>query len=632
MDWHTPIRYVPLVGPVYEKKLLKLEIETVADLLWHKPLRFDDYSRMPKLNSISDGETVTLIGQVISAKNVYTRSRKQIQYVTVTDETGIAEAVWFNQPFIITGLRPGMQVALAGKAQREAREVSFKGPQYEIIRSNKPLLHTGRLVPIYAQTAGVSSKWLRSRIASLLENKELLAEYLPSQLIRAESLTSIAETLQSFHFPKNLDDFEIAKTRLVFEELFLLQLNAGMRRNEWQTAKRRQSFVIAKTAQQEFNQNVPFVLTNSQQKVTAEIINDLTLPTPMNRLLQGDVGSGKTVVAAFVTYLTFLNKQQTLFMAPTEILAEQHFKTLTQLLTPLGVSVGLQTGAHKAIVKGRKKTPKKYDVLVGTHALIENTVALEHIGLVVIDEQHRFGVKQRALLRQKGEVPHVLTMTATPIPRTIALTFHGDLDLSTIDELPQGRKPIKTWVVPEQKRADAYTWIEKEITKTNPHAQAFIVVPFIEPSETLATVKAATKEFENLQKKVFPNLKLGLIHGKLKASDKQKILDGFREGTYDILVATPVVEVGIDIPRASIMVIEEADRFGLAQLHQLRGRVGRNDQQAYCLLFSKSRSPQTRKRLKHLETTTQGAKLAELDLSLRGAGAIFGTKQHGAQE
>ena len=396
----------------------------------------------------------------------------------------------------------------------------------------------------------------------------------------------------------------------------------------------------------EFLNKLPFTLTNAQKRVADEIFKDLNRTKPMNRLLEGDVGSGKTVVSAIAMYLSFLNGFQSVLMAPTEILAQQHYQTIFKLLSPFKIKVGLATGSKKEGIKNQesgiknKKQNKNhnsqfiihdskstFDVLVGTHAVLSKTISFQNLGLVVIDEQQRFGVEQRALIRNKGKNPHLLTMTATPIPRTIALTLYGDLDLSILDEMPIGRKQIKTWLVPPEKRDGAYFWIEKQIKETK--SQVFVVCPFIEESETMQTVKAASKEFENLKNNVFKDLKLGLLHGKMKAKDKGEVLTKFRDGKIDILVATPVVEVGIDVPNATIIVIEASERFGLAQLHQLRGRVGRGDKQSYCLLFTESKNLQTLERLKAMEKHNVGSELAELDLRLRGPGEIYGTMQHG---
>jgi ATP-dependent DNA helicase RecG len=367
---------------------------------------------------------------------------------------------------------------------------------------------------------------------------------------------------------------------------------------------------------------LPFDLTGAQKRSVEEILNDLTAQKPMNRLLEGEVGSGKTVVGAIAMYVAHLNGFQSAFMAPTEILAQQHFKTISELLSPFKVKVELVTGTTK-------KPSNDFNVLIGTHALVYKKVKFKKLGLVIVDEQQRFGVEQRSMIKEKGKNVHLLTMTATPIPRTVALTIYGDLDLSILDQMPVGRKIVKTWLVPPEKRTGAYDWIKKQIMENK--TQVFIVCPFIEESETMVTVKAATKEFERLKNEVFPDLKLGLLHGKLKVKEKTEILKVFRDKKIDILVSTPVVEVGIDIPNATVMLIEEADRFGLAQLHQLRGRVGRSDKQSYCLLFTSSKNEITIERLKAMETLYSGAELAELDLKLRGPGQIFGTSQHGRQ-
>ncbi len=422
------------------------------------------------------------------------------------------------------------------------------------------------------------------------------------------------------------------RQRLAFDELLTLEIIQQTKRREWQKQILSSPLKIDKTKISEFISSLPFNLTKSQVLVTDEILSDLAKNKPMNRILEGDVGSGKTVVGAIAIYATYLNGLNSVIMAPTEILAEQHFQTLKKLLEPFGLKIGLLTSSHKIsrihnpCLAGRQ-AESRINVLIGTHALLEKKVNLDKVKLIIIDEQHRFGVKQRSILREKGDTPHVLTMTATPIPRTIALTLYGDLDLSVINEMPMGRKTIKTWVVPPVKRNSAYDWIRKQVLAYK--SQAFIVCPFIEPSETFSSIKAATEEFIKLKKQIFPDLKLALLHGNIKSKEKIQILTDFKNNKYDILVATPVVEVGIDIPRATIMMIEAAERFGLAQLHQLRGRVGRNDKQAYCLLFTSMETKTDITRLKYMQTTLDGPKLAELDLKIRGPGNIFGEFQHG---
>ena len=498
------------------------------------------------------------------------------------------------------------------------------------------------MVPIYNETFGISSKWLRARIKTALEIfGNQISEFIPQEILTKENLISEKDAILKIHFPENKDIADRARYRLAFDELFLIQLSSLLRKKEWETK------VVGKKLQVDpkkvlfFINKLPFSLTSAQQRCIKEILSDLQKEVPMNRLLQGDVGSGKTVVAAIAAFVAYQNGYDTLIMAPTEILANQHHVTLQSLLSPFGVPVELITGSHKRVeeqesrrVKTNNKTTRYQDsnlanpkVIVGTHSLLYQEFEHYHVGLVVVDEQHRFGVEQRALLAKKGASPHFLTMTATPIPRTIALTLFGDLNLSVIDEMPKGRLKVKTWVVPKEKRKNAYSWIRTHVKGTK--EQAFIICPLIEESETLISIKAVTKEFLTLSKEIFPDLRLGLLHGKIKAKEKEKILTELKEGKLDILVSTPVVEVGIDIPDATIMMIEGADRFGLAQLHQLRGRVGRSDLQSFCLLFTENETPMVIKRLKSLEKTSLGMELAELDLKLRGPGEVYGTKQHG---
>ncbi|KKR50130.1 MAG: ATP-dependent DNA helicase [Candidatus Levybacteria bacterium GW2011_GWC1_40_19] len=446
---------------------------------------------------------------------------------------------------------------------------------------------------------------------------------LPDKIRNENGLMEYAKAIRNVHFPDTPDEALKARNRLAFDELLTIHLGSIIKRGEWDKIGKSRPFKLDKAKLSEFEKSLPFKLTDSQQKAISEILNDLGLERPMNRLLEGDVGSGKTVVSCVAMYIAYLNGFQSVFMAPTEILTLQHFKTISDLLSPFGLSVALRTGSLKT---GEKDS----DITVGTHALIQKHVDFENLGLVIIDEQQRFGVEQRGILRKKGKTPHFLTMTATPIPRTVALTLYGDLDLSVLTDMPKGRKIIKTWVVPSAKRESAYAWIEKELKKTS--SQAFVICPFIEESESAVTVKAAVKEFENLKTRVFTNLKLGLLHGKMKSAEKEKALGDFRRGKADILVATPVVEVGIDIPNATIMVLEASERFGLSQLHQLRGRVGRGDKQSYCLLFTESLSQQTIQRLRSMEKTQVGSELAEIDLKLRGAGEVYGTAQHGVRD
>lgn len=593
-------------------KLKKLRIETVFDLLYHVPSRYEDRSTVSSANRITPGSSVTLVGSITEIKNDFTRRGKFLQKGIFSDSTGSIPVIWFNQPFLVSALK-NQSVALWGKVDFYASRPALISPDYELTGRGGELLHLGRLVPIYPETAGVSSKWLRTKIHHLLTNLDL-AEILPPGILPAD-YPSFSVALNTIHFPKSLSETEIARTRLGFDELLLLHLASLKRRAAWKHTRLSKPLTVNSGQITAFTDSLPFKLTSSQKQAVFEILSDLSRPVPMNRLLEGEVGSGKTVVAAAAAFAAFTNHTQTVFLAPTQILAEQHYQTLTRLLSPHGLTTALVTSQHKP--------PRQYfDILVGTHALLSPHLDLSRVGLTIIDEQHRFGVIQRAQAAALGASPHTLTMTATPIPRSLALTLFGDLDLSLLTEIPKDRPPVKTWVIPEAKRAAAYTWISTQISTH--HSQAFIICPLIEYSETLTSVKAAATEFAAL-KDIFPQFRLGLLHGRLAGKAKSEVMDLFRQGDLDILVATPVVEVGIDVPNAALIVIEAADRFGLAQLHQLRGRVGRGNLQSYCLIFTTDNNP----RLKLLETHHSGLELAELDLKLRGPGEVYGTAQHG---
>jgi len=598
----TPVRYVPHIGPVMAERLRNLEIFTVQDLLYHVPHRYDDFSLVSPIARVQPGETVTINATIVSIKNFFTKTGKKIQEAKVSDSSGSLTVIWFNQTYLLKILKPGDLVHLSGKIDWFGNKKVMSSPAYEIGTS----LHTGRLVPIYPETEGISSKWLRGRIAHILENTSLI-DFLPEKIIQRNNLMTLPAALAAVHFPKNNEAIAQGRHRIAFDEVFLLQLRAYEQKRKWQQTQKAKKIAPVNIP------NIPFVLTNDQNRATAEILEDLQKTIPMNRLLVGDVGSGKTVVAATAMYAAAKSGLRSILMAPTVILTQQHYETISKLLTPLGIKIGLVTSDQK----------DDGDILIGTHALL--TKPLKNVGLVVIDEQHRFGVEQRGLLRQgfggpSAIIPHFLNMTATPIPRTIAKTILGSIDISILTEMPKGRQSIKTWVVPPEKREKAYEWIKKQ------PGQVFIICPLIEISETLTEVKSVKDEYEKI-KKVFPDVPIGILHGKMKPSEKTKALDDFRNKKTTILVATPVVEVGIDIPNATIMVIEAADRFGLGQLHQLRGRVGRGALQSYCLLFSENETAIPR--LKALETIHNGPELAEVDLKLRGPGEVFGTRQHG---
>lgn len=627
MDLKTPL---PLLGTIFRMKrgvLSKVGLETVENLLFYIPFRYESYL-VSKIGILQVGENVTIQGKVMSTANIFLKGARSIQKITVEDDTGKIHAVFFNQKFILSNLRKGDYVSFAGRVEKFGSKKTLAVRSYEVLsHKNAPAIHTTGLVPVYPETRGLFSKWIRNRMKNLL-NQVRIEEYLPESVRSQNNLVDLESAIRNIHFPKNLEEAELARIRLSFDELLIKHTAALIRKKEWDSKQKANPFEVTshKSQVNTLIQSLPFELTTSQNRALDEILKDLSKKTPMNRLLEGDVGSGKTIVAAIAAYVAHLNGYQTAFMAPTEILANQHFNVISNLLSPFGVKVQLSTSSTTKGPRSKHQKPK-FDITIGTHALIQKRIKFARLGFVIIDEQQRFGVEQRAILREKGTNPHLLSMTATPIPRTIFLTIYSDLALSVLNEMPKGRKEIKTWVVPEEKREKGYKWISDKIRVEK--SQVFIVCPFIEPSETLITVKAAKNEFERLKKEVFPEFKLGLLHGKLKGTERNSIIEKFREGVIDILVATPVIEVGIDIPTADIMIIEAAERFGLAQLHQLRGRVGRGDKQSYCFLFVGARSEKALERLSYLETINNGPELAEIDLKLRGSGDMFGTAQHG---
>ncbi|MEK7495479.1 MAG: ATP-dependent DNA helicase RecG [Patescibacteria group bacterium] len=640
---------LPSTSSITINKLKALGINTYFDLLNYFPTRYEDYSLITKINEIQVGEIITISGKIIEAKNQYTRSHIIIQKVIISDGTGTVEVSWFNQPYLIRVLKIGEAISVAGLVKQFGSKISIEPKEYEI---GEKRIHTGRLVPIYSEKKGLSTKTVREKMFYVLnqvnqgltlQEGQTLHESLPKEIISFNNLVDEDEAYRQIHFPDNQNLANKARERLAFDELFNLQLANNLIKKEWKKERVGNIFKISNFKFQisNFIANLPFKLTTDQNKVIKEIISDLKEITPMNRFLQGDVGSGKTVVAAIACYLSYLNGYQSIIMAPTEILAQQHFQSISKLFEKSKIinpksqinsnfkipKIQLITGSTKKTTDHELQTTN-FDIIIGTHALLNQKLKFNKVGLVIIDEQHRFGVNQRALLREKTLNSHLLTMTATPIPRTVALTLYGELDLSYIEEMPKGRQIIKTFLVPKEKRGNGYQWIKKQIKENN--AQVFIVCPLIEESEseTLKSVKAVKIEFENL-KKIFSEFKLGLLHGKIKSAEKQKIMSDFKNRKIDILVSTPVVEVGIDIPGATIMIIEGAERFGLAQLHQLRGRVGRSSKQSYCFLYSENLSEKTIKRLNFFCKNNLGVKLAEFDLKNRGAGNIFGTEQHG---
>ncbi len=631
MKLFTLLSNVPGIGSSYARRLELLGLTTVQDLIYHFPFRYDDFSNVSNAMEAQIGEKVTLQGEVWSITNIYTRSRKIITKAVFNDGTTPIELTWFNSSWLTKQILVGDKLQVSGKLSKYKNKFSIIAPTWEKLSSlqasgfSHQTIHTGRLVPVYPETYGVSSKWIRAKVDQILpivisDLSDPLPEYLRA------SMLDLPTAIKKIHFPEDWREVEDAKARLGFDELFYIQLATQKVRQDWKQQQTVEKFKIQNLKFKNFINNLPFKLTNAQKRVVDEILSDIQTGQPMNRLVQGEVGSGKTIVAAAIAYIAYQNGYRSLYMAPTEILAFQHHSTLSNIFEPMGIKVGIYTGSRKFNSSPLTLHP---NIIVGTHALLSSKLEVPDVGLVIVDEQQRFGVGQRSLLRSKTKVPHFLAMTATPIPRTVALTLYGDLDLSIIDELPKGRQPVKTYVVPSRKRDDAYGFIAKKMREGD---QAYVITPLIEESETLQSIKAAKVEFERLKKDIFPGFRLGLLHGKLKSKEKEAVLNEFKDHNIDILVSTSVVEVGVDVSNATIMVIEGAERFGLAQLHQLRGRVGRGEKVSFCFLFPSQEDSATTSRLKNLEKTTDGLKLAELDLQIRGSGEIFGTRQSGRFE
>ncbi|PIS23213.1 DNA helicase RecG [candidate division WWE3 bacterium CG08_land_8_20_14_0_20_40_13] len=628
MDFFSSVATLPLIGPRYQKLLKKLEIHSVHDLLYHFPFRYEDYSIHKKINQLMLGEIVTITGGIAQIKNIYLKSNKQLTKLELHDDTGIINCVFFNQHFLTRTLKPQMTINIAGKVDSSDGKLVFISPEYEIVNPEIDPVSTSRLVPVYPETAKLTSKWLRRKIYNLLSCEMFNdLEIIPLEFLNRYRFNNIDKSLRQIHFPASPTDISKTIERFSYEELFTTQLIGLVRRSKWQSRGVAKKISLNGNELLDFMSHLPFQLTKAQIRVCHELLTDISKNVPANRLIQGDVGSGKTVVAALAMYAAFKSGAGSILMAPTEVLAFQHFQTICDTMHQIDkyIPIELVTGSKKTTLVAGKK------ILVGTHALLYSKKSLGDIGLIVVDEQHKFGVEQRSKILSKVQAthtPHMITMTATPIPRSLCLTLFGDLDISNIDEMPQGRLPVKTFVVSENKRADGYRWIKKKIINEN--CQVFVVCPFIEDSqiETLKTIKSAVSHFELLHSQWFNDISIGLLHGRLKSKEKEKIINDFREGITKILVATPVVEVGMDIPNANIIVIEGAERFGLASLHQLRGRVGRRGKQAYCFLFPSKEGPNSN-RLKIMEQTANGLILAEKDLEHRGPGELYGIKQSG---
>lgn len=591
------------------------------------PRTYEDKTVFTPVAEITTDRINNVKGTLSSIFHLRSRNGKHLTRAVLTDKTGSVNVIWFNRPFLKKILRNGQKIILSGKADFKFGKVTLQSPAFEEIKPE--LTHTGRIVPVYHQTEGINSKWIREKLKPLIDEwASLLTEHLPSEIIEEYDLMDYGPAVKEAHFPTDETALEKAKFRLSFDELFLLQLKALQKKWHWQNVESHtQKPIPIHPESDSLVKSLPFELTEAQQKSVSEILDDLGKPYPMSRLLQGDVGSGKTVVAGIAAFNALKAGYQCAVMAPTEILTRQHYATLYKLFRPYSFNIGFISASvggqpRDKLLNGLKTGT--LDLIIGTHSLIQEGVQFKKLGLAIIDEQHRFGVKQREILKANG-TPHLLSLSATPIPRTLAMTIYGDQDLSIIDQMPKGRSEIITRVVPENKRIDAYRWIENQILKGR---QAFVICPLIDESDTLE-VKSAIREYERLHDQIFPDLKIGLLHGKMKAREKEEIMESFKKNDINILVSTSVIEVGIDVPNASIMLIEGAERFGLSQLHQFRGRVGRGEHQSYCFLFTEKHSEESKIRLSAMTKYSSGFKLAEIDLHLRGPGEIYGLKQSG---
>ncbi|TSC90635.1 MAG: ATP-dependent DNA helicase RecG [Parcubacteria group bacterium Gr01-1014_2] len=681
MNLETPIENLRYVGKIYQPRLKKLGIKTIRDLLWHFPMRYDDWTERGKVEDIKPNQKISLIGKVASIENKRIFPRRMIlTTASIEDETGKVKAVWYNQPFLVNTIKPEKFISLSGKVKLDKYGVYLQNPAYEVLKNDQfsifnfqsnsksqipNLKHTAGLIPVYPETEGLTSRYLRFLIKPLLKFSSKVQDFLPKEILERQRLDDVRTGLNEIHFPSSLEKADQARKRFAFDELFLLQLKALSERRKIQQQKA-VSIKFNQEIIKNFVSSLAFELTGAQKIALWEILKDLEKPYPMNRLLNGDVGSGKTIVAAAAALETALAGYQAAIMAPTEVLANQHFQTFSKVLKNFDVKLGLITSSG---IKGHGLSS---DIVIGTHSLIsakggpasggQKNVSFKNLALAVIDEQHRFGVDQRAALlrsesgnNSKFIIPHLLSMTATPIPRTLALTVYGDLDISILDEMPKGRTLIETKLIPPEKRDEAYNFIRAEVKEGR---QVFVICPRIEdPNGKIQNsnvkkkerqlsfkdylnyeVKAVKVEYEKLSKEIFKDLRVAMLHGKMKSKEKENIMAKFSakggsasggKNNIDILVSTSVIEVGVDVPNATIMMIEGAEKFGLAQLHQFRGRVGRGKHKSYCLLFTESPLVGTTRRLEALLKTNNGFKLAEMDLKIRGPGEFTGTKQSG---
>ncbi|MDP1713261.1 MAG: ATP-dependent DNA helicase RecG [Anaerolineales bacterium] len=620
------------VGLRNAESLENLGMQTLGDMLYYFPRRYEDYSQLKPIQSLMYNDVVTVLGTIQSVHNRPIRGGKSsLIEVIISDGTGSLRLSFFNQPWLMNRFKQGDAISVSGKIDQYLGRIVMNSPDWEPVEVEN--LHTNRIVPIYSLTERITQKWLRNQMNQVIMYwAPAVVDALPDMIKRAAQLVSLGEALTQIHFPDSQARLKLARERLGFDEIFYLQMGVLRQKRDWKSVEARRFSISTEWLNAQLT-SLPYTLTSAQQKTTEDIRADLDSGKPMNRLLQGDVGSGKTVVAALAAALVVSGGAQAAIMAPTSILAEQHYRNFVNLLADTGGTLqqseirllvgNTSAGEKEAIRQGLMDGSVK--IVIGTHAVIEEPIQFKDLQFVVIDEQHRFGVEQRAELRSKGTNPHLLVMTATPIPRSLALTVFGDLDISVIDVMPEGRQPINTYVLRPQERERAYTLMRAQIKNGN---QAFIVYPLIDESEKI-DARAAVDDFDTLSKEVFPDLKLGLLHGRMKPAEKDEVMLKFRDKEFDILVSTTVIEVGLDVPNSTVMLIEGADRFGLAQLHQLRGRVGRGLAQSTCLLIPTHENAAENDRLQAMVSTNSGFELADLDLKIRGPGEFLGTRQAG---
>lgn len=620
----TKVSIIKGIGDAKAKGLLRLGVSTVWDLLTYFPARFEDRSVVKKIFDLENGETACVNATVIAPPQEHFVRKGMTYYkMNVRDDSGIMSVTFFNNKYVKSAFRTGYEYTFYGKVSIMGSKKDMTSPEFEPAGKSDS---SKSIIPIYSLTSGISQKFLRTVIRTAYNScHAYIVDPIPSEILREYSLCPLDFAIKNIHFPSDEKSLEIAKKRLIFEEFFILQ--TALRKTKLEAVKE-SGISFKNTDASEFVASLPFSLTNAQRHVISEISSDMSSGRVMNRLVQGDVGSGKTIVAAYAVYLCRLNGFQSAMMAPTEVLARQHFVDLSPLLQKFGITCALLTGSTSTAEKKRIYEALEngsIDVVFGTHALITDKVNFKNLALAITDEQHRFGVRQRLRLSQKGEHTHTLVMTATPIPRTLALIVYGDMDISVIDEMPPGRQKVDTFCVGENMRARVYNFIRKEIAANH---RVYVVCPAVEENEELP-VKAAAEVYTELSEKVFPDIKCGLIHGKMKNADKESVMDSFINGDTKLLVSTTVIEVGVNVPSATVMVIENAERFGLSQLHQLRGRVGRGKAKSYCILFCLSDSEEIRSRMEIMVKSNNGFEISEKDLTLRGPGEFFGTRQHG---